>query len=183
MSHKTSNGWPLRPSYTIPNSVTSIGTDAFWNCASLTSVIIPNSVTNIGDSAFYWCTSLGALYFRGDAPGLGGSYQFYNDPATAYYLPGTTGWGATYGGLVTAPWFLPNPQILNSGLSLGVHTNQFGFVISWATNLAIVVEACTNFANRLWFPVASSTLTAGSTYFSDPKWTNYPACFYRVRSP
>ena len=36
-------------------SVTSIGSDAFWGCRSLTSVTIPNSVTSIGDNAFARC--------------------------------------------------------------------------------------------------------------------------------
>ena len=39
----------------IPNSVTSIGDYAFWNCSALTSVTIPNSVTSIGGSAFFLC--------------------------------------------------------------------------------------------------------------------------------
>ncbi len=45
-------------SVTIPNSVTSIGNLAFEECESLQSVTIPNSVTNIGDGAFCGCTHL-----------------------------------------------------------------------------------------------------------------------------
>jgi hypothetical protein len=48
----------LGGSYTIPNSVTTIGEAAFFNCTSLASVTIGNSVTNIGLDAFYVCTSL-----------------------------------------------------------------------------------------------------------------------------
>jgi len=39
----------------IPNSVTSIGSNGFFNCNSLSNVIIPNSVTSIGSSAFSQC--------------------------------------------------------------------------------------------------------------------------------
>ena len=45
-------------SFTIPDSVTSIGYAAFYNCTSLTSVEIPNSVTSIGGEAFSYCDSL-----------------------------------------------------------------------------------------------------------------------------
>ena len=43
--------------YVIPNSVTEIGSSAFYDC-SLTSVTIPDSVTEIGKSAFSGCHSL-----------------------------------------------------------------------------------------------------------------------------
>ncbi|MBP3449733.1 MAG: leucine-rich repeat protein [Spirochaetaceae bacterium] len=45
----------------IPESVTSIGVYAFSNCTSLTSIEIPGSVTSIGDYAFYYCTSLTSI--------------------------------------------------------------------------------------------------------------------------
>jgi hypothetical protein len=45
-------------SYTIPESVTSIGNMAFYDCGNLTSIVIPNSVTAIGDEAFCGCNRL-----------------------------------------------------------------------------------------------------------------------------
>jgi len=104
------------------------------------------------------------------------------DPATIYYLPGTTGWDdfSTNTGLPTALWTPPG-QISDAGL--GVRTNQFGFTINWAGAVTVVVEASTNLANPAWIPLATNTLTSGSAYFSDPQWTNYPARFYRVTWP
>jgi hypothetical protein len=45
-------------SYTIPESVTSIGIDAFTGCINLESLIIPESVTSIASFAFQECSSL-----------------------------------------------------------------------------------------------------------------------------
>ena len=45
-------------SYIIPNSVTSIGDDAFFGCRSLSNIVIPDSVTSIGDGAFFGCSYL-----------------------------------------------------------------------------------------------------------------------------
>ena len=42
----------------IPNSVTSIGTNAFSFCSGLKTVTIPNSVTSIGTNAFWHCTQM-----------------------------------------------------------------------------------------------------------------------------
>jgi len=47
--------------YTIPSSVTLIGSYAFYYCQWLTGVIIPSSVISIGNSAFSNCTGLKAV--------------------------------------------------------------------------------------------------------------------------
>ena len=43
---------------TIPQSVTAIGANAFESCTSLTSVTIPGSVTTMGNSVFLNCSNL-----------------------------------------------------------------------------------------------------------------------------
>ncbi len=48
-------------SITIPNSVTSIGIAAFATCLNLTSITIPNSVTEIGERAFAECRDLTSI--------------------------------------------------------------------------------------------------------------------------
>jgi hypothetical protein len=167
-------------SYSIPNSVTSIGAFAFISCTSLASITIPNSVTYIGDAAFQDCTSLTSVYFQGNAPNVSypATTEFYSDNnATAHYLPGTTGWGSTFCGIPTALW---RPLILTSTPSFGVPSNQFGFTVSWATNLSVIIQASSDLAN--WSPVTTNVLSGGTFYFSDPQWTNYPRRFYRVRS-
>ncbi len=39
-------------SITIPNSVTSIGNSAFYECSKLTSITLPNNLTSIGRWVF-----------------------------------------------------------------------------------------------------------------------------------
>jgi hypothetical protein len=120
------------------------------------------------------------IYFQGNAPKVD-RFAFDNENyATIYYLPGTTNWGTTFGDASTALWL---PQMQTTNASFGMQTNQFGFNINWASDQTVVVEACTNLANPDWQPVQTNTLTDGSAYFSDPQWTNYPARFYRLRSP
>jgi hypothetical protein len=172
-------------SVTIPNSITNIPEALFYYCVNLANVIIPDSITTIGRIAFTGCSSLTSVYFNGNAPSADSTVFSGDNNVTVYYLPGTTGWAnfAQLTGVPTALWLLPNPAILNFEPNFGVQTNGFGFTISWATNLFVVVEACTHLSNPDWQPVQTNTLTTGSAYFSDPQWTNYPSRFYRLRSP
>ena len=62
-------------SITIPNSVTSIGNYAFYGCDFLESVTIPNSVTSIGENAFENCTSLASVTIGSGVASIG-DYAF-----------------------------------------------------------------------------------------------------------
>ena len=50
-----------KTSFTIPDSVTSIGDLAFSRCKNLTSITIPNSVTSIEERACAWCENLTSI--------------------------------------------------------------------------------------------------------------------------
>jgi len=166
----------------IPNGVITIGQAAFTGCSGLTSVTIGTGVTNIGDSAFWNCTSLTGVYMEGDAPSAGAGVFLNANLATIYYVPGATGWGPTFGDRPTALWSLLNPVILSRPPYFGVQNSAFGFRVSWAANIPVVVEACTNLAAPDWSPISTNTLASGWSYFSDPQWTNHPSRVYRVRS-
>jgi len=58
-------------SVTIPDSVTSIDYSAFFGCSSLTSVTIPDGVTSIGEQAFSCCTSLTSVTIPNGVTSIG----------------------------------------------------------------------------------------------------------------
>lgn len=61
----------------IPNTIVSIGNDAFANCSALTSVIIPNSVVTLGDECFQSCSRLGYAEMGNSVKSIG-AYAFNN---------------------------------------------------------------------------------------------------------
>jgi hypothetical protein len=52
----------------IPEGVTKINGDAFWNCDGLRSVTLPNSLTSIGANAFSACDNLTSIYITKSFP-------------------------------------------------------------------------------------------------------------------
>ena len=94
--------------YVIPETVSTIGTEAFANCSNLTEITIPSSVTLMVESVFYGCTSLKKIVFLGDFPaysGEGDNYIFDGVTATAYYPADNDTWTEDvlqdYGGTIT----------------------------------------------------------------------------------
>lgn len=70
----------------IPNSVTSIRTNAFYGCFSLVNITIPNSVTAMGNNVFYGCNSLVRVDVEATTPPLISSNTFSGN-STEYYVP------------------------------------------------------------------------------------------------
>jgi hypothetical protein len=171
---------------TLGPSVRALGNCCFAYCGSLENIVIPNMVTNMGVDTFAGCTRLSALYFWGDAPPLGDSDNlFINVPQsqpTIYYVPGTAGWSSTFADRPTAPWLLPYPIILSSAANFGIQSNGFGFIISWATNSQVAIDAATRLDSPTWMPVSTNALTGGTNYFTDPAWKQHAARFYRIRA-
>ena len=85
----------------IPDSVTSIGQYAFYNCSGLTSVTIPNSVTSIENHAFNGaklqtlickCTEAPDIYTLNSVNEDSGSFSTNQYNHTQVYVPEGTYW-------------------------------------------------------------------------------------------
>ena len=87
-------------SVTIPDSVTTIGYSAFADCSSLTSVTIPDSVTTIGKYAFEYCSSLTSITIPDSVTTIGGGAFYGCSSLTSVIIPDsvtTIGYSAFYG--------------------------------------------------------------------------------------
>ena len=69
--HCAYNKGAVLTSITIPDSVTSIGKDAFYGCTNLTNIDIPNSITSIGRYAFENCTGLTSITIPNSVTSIG----------------------------------------------------------------------------------------------------------------
>lgn len=48
----------------LPAGLTSIGSRAFYGCSNLRGIVIPKTVVSVGDNAFFYCTYLSSLTFE-----------------------------------------------------------------------------------------------------------------------
>lgn len=75
--------------FTVPKSVTSIGTFSFDHCFSLRKVYMYNNVTEIGANAFSFCWNLNYIHLSDNLLTLGSEALAYCRDLTKIYLPAT----------------------------------------------------------------------------------------------
>jgi hypothetical protein len=140
----------LTGNLTIPNSVTSIGSNAFYYCSGFTGdLTIPDSVTTIGENAFGRCSGLTGNLTIPDSVTSIGSYAFQ-------YCTGLTG----------------NLTIPNSVTTIG--SNAFNYCSGLTGDLTIpdsvtsienaAFTGCTGFTGNLTIP--NSVTTIGNFAFN-----------------
>ena len=72
-------------SITLPNSIESIGADAFYE-TPLTEIILPDSVVDIGGGAFRYCTNLTSVKLSKNTKDIG-MFAFANTAITSIEIP------------------------------------------------------------------------------------------------
>lgn len=71
----------------IPNTVTTIGADAFWSCTGLQEISLGNSVTSIGDNAFQYCASLRSISLPNTLASVGNHFLCHCNKLQSLVIP------------------------------------------------------------------------------------------------
>jgi hypothetical protein len=166
---------------TIPNSVTNIGQFAFY-CPNLTSVTIGSGVVSIADQAFAGCDILTNACFEGNEPSDGGSIFLYDYSLPSIsYVNGTSGWGATYDGIVTVPCTecAGVPPLLLSIVASGANV-----ILTWPVYYSgFTLQSTTSLAfPEIWGTVSPPAVIVNGNYAVTNSISGTPT-FYRLVSP
>lgn len=103
--------------FTLPSTLETIESGAFFNCLALTEIYIPQNVTAIGDNAFAGANNLRYAVFSKNAPANLGANVFQNNTslqkAFRIYVPNVASYTGPAG---NANWKLLNDKICDVNL-------------------------------------------------------------------
>jgi len=151
-------------SVSLGENLKTIGANAFFYCEALTDLAFPAGLSSIGQYAFGGCQSLSSVCFAGNQPTDGGSiFYFDNALSTILYLNGTSGWGASYDGIPTAPCSVcgnSSPQlfIAQSGINVILTWSATGFGLQSTTNLTSPVWTLVYGQNSVTNPISGAKM-------------------------
>lgn len=75
----------LTGDFTVPESVSTIGPNAFRFCSNLSSLVLPEGVEQIGENAFGSCTSLKTVHVPASVSSFGSSAFYESNIEKVYY--------------------------------------------------------------------------------------------------
>ena len=151
----------------IPDSVTSVGNYAFYNCTGLTSVTIGNSVTSIGACAFSDCTGLTSVTIPDSVTSIGKS-AFDN---TAWYNNQPN--GLVYAGKVVYEYkgTMPsNTSIVIKDGTLGIA--DAAFLYCWELTSITIPNSVTSIGSDAFY--GCDNLTSITFNGTIPQWNAIP---------
>ena len=150
-------------SYTIPDSITSIGNGAFYGCKSITSVTIPDSVKSINENAFFSCANLKNVYYLGTVESWNnisiGQYNTVLTNATIHYLDNEKPTCS-----ITSTNNIASSQIAT--LSLSDNVGIAGYY--WGTNSSYSSNSYTSTSSTS----VTKTISSSGTYYLTAKDTS-----------
>ena len=110
-------------SIVLPDGLLTIGKNAFEHCSSLESVNIPDTVTSIGAYAFSYCTALEEIYIP-KSVSIGNKAFYSGGLTTVYGVPGSA--AAELASATVS--FIPVPDFSGRQLALGSDLTMIFYV-------------------------------------------------------
>ena len=120
-------------SVTIPNTVTSIGKGAFYNCTNITSVTIPEGVTSIDIDAFSNCHNLISVTLPSSVTVINSATFSYCSSLTSITIP-------TSVTTINDTAFSYCTNLTSITIPAGVTSIQWGAFLGWTASQTINIE-------------------------------------------